>query len=410
MALSSFGGITSFAETNETRYPEDGDFIKPLTFGALSDYAVNEERYAFAEKNAVTVYDGGNVEKFEFESDIISLDCSDGVFYCSNGETVYSLPSKEESDYEMKNAVTAIDVGDYNYRLTDKTLKIADYAADTVHTPEGEFSNLKLFGEKVYALSDGKVCLFTGETYTVISLTYYDYTVTQEIAVGNTASALINYKSLEFVTVTEGAHMTRIDLTEIDGEYFQTGETQTAGALVTALLLCRTGNAAVIAIGDDSYLVHESNVKTASVQCVSPAEFENATITGNNIYSSPYVIVGTPAMSDATGTIVKVVGKLEYEGVLGSVFYEVRYTTKNGSIKTGFVADGLLTEYIIEDNKDPSVVPDPDYTEGNNTKTVLLIFAVVILVLAAVAYLAYVGTKSGKKSKKKSKEKDKPEE
>ena len=48
MAIASFGGTAALAETGTTRYPEDSDFIKSLTFDALSDYAVDGERYAFA--------------------------------------------------------------------------------------------------------------------------------------------------------------------------------------------------------------------------------------------------------------------------------------------------------------------------------------------------------------------------
>lgn len=406
MAVASFGGTAASAETGTTRYPEDGDFIKSLTFDALSDYAVDGERYAFAENSTVTLYDGGNIEKITFDSAVTALDCADGIFYCSDGESVYSLPGKEKSDYVMPAPAVTIDNGDYHYRLTGTMLQIAKFSVEGVtgDTAKGEFSKLKLYGTSVYAINDGSVCAFTGETYDPIELEYYDYTVTQEIIVGNAPAALIDYKSLRFVTVTEGAHMTEADLTQLDGDYFVTGETKTAQSGVTALLLCYTGNAAIIAVGDKSYLVHEGNVEVAKVQCTSKAEFDNATITGNNIYSSPYVIIETPAKSNATGTIVKVVGKLEYEGVLGSVFYEVKYSASNGEEKTGYVADGLLTEYIIEDNKPPATVPDPEYTERSNTKTVLLVFAVVILVLAAAAYLAYVGTKGNKKSKKKDKE------
>ena len=408
MAIASFGGTAALAETGTTRYPEDSDFIKSLTFDALTDYAVEGERYAFAENSTVTVYEGGNIEKITFENAVTALDCAEGVFYCSDGESVYSLPDKEKSDYVIKEPEKELSNGDYHYRLTGTMLQIAKFSAEGVtgDTIKGEFSKLKLYGTSVYAMKDGSVCEFTGETYSVIALEYYDYTVTQQIIVGNAPAALINYESLRFVTVTEGAHMTEADLTQIDGDYFVTGETETAKSGITALLLCYTGNSAIIAIGDKSYIVHESNVQAANVQCTSEAEFDNATITGNNIYSSPYVIIETPAMSNATGTIVEVVGKLEYEGVLGSVFYEVRYSARNGSVKTGYVADGLLTEYIIEDNKPPTTVPDPEYTESNNTKTILLVLAVVILVLAAVAYLAHVGMKGNKKSKKKNKGKE----
>ena len=136
-------------------------------------------------------------------------------------------------------------------------------------------------------------------------------------------------------------------------------------------------------------------------------EFENATIIGNKIYASPYVIIGTSSFDNAAGSIVSVLNKLEYEGVLGSAYYEVLYMTENGT-KVGYVADGFLTEYIIEDNKKPSVTPDPDHSEKDNVKTVLLVLAVVVLVLVAVGYIAHIGLSDKRKKQAKEKEQKKP--
>ena len=411
MAVTSFGGASALAES-ATQYPEDSEFIKSLTFESLSDYAVDGDKYAFAENKTVTLYDGYNIERITFEDEedkdkqITALDCADGVFYCAYGESVYSLPDLKAAEFTMSEAQMSIDNGDFNYRLTGTTLKIADFSEEggTVYTPEGAFVNLKKYGTKVYAMKDGEVCAFNGGTYEIISLEYYDKDITKEsISVGNSASALKNYKSLRFVTVREGAHMTVTDLTDIDRDYFKTEETREAGKDEIALLLCYTGNAAIVSIGDTSYLVHEDNVTECKVECAYQPEFANATITGNNIYSSPYVFVDYPALSNATGTIVKVISRLECEGILGSVFYEVQYGEDE---KIGYVADGLLTAYIIEDNKEPATIPDPAHNESNNTKTILLVLAVVVLVLAAVAYLAHVGTKDKKSKKKKDKSED----
>ena len=87
MAIACFHGATAYAETFDTRYPEDSDFIKSLTFDALSDYAVDGEKYAFAEDKTVTIYDGYNIERISFDVNdedkgkkITALDCAAGVF------------------------------------------------------------------------------------------------------------------------------------------------------------------------------------------------------------------------------------------------------------------------------------------------------------------------------------------
>ena len=103
--------------------------------------------------------------------------------------------------------------------------------------------------------------------------------------------------------------------------------------------------------------------------------------------------------------IVSVLNKLEYDGVLGSAFYEVMYMTEDKTTHVGYVADGFLTEYIIEDNNDPNIIPDPGHSEKNNTKTVVLILIVVILVLIAVGYLLYIATSDKRKKNKKQQEK-----
>jgi hypothetical protein len=67
--------------------------------------------------------------------------------------------------------------------------------------------------------------------------------------------------------------------------------------------------------------------------------------------------------------------------------------TDGDTTKTGYVAKGFLTEYIFEDNEEPTEVPDKNYSESNDVKTVLLVLGVVILVLIAVAYIGFVITR-----------------
>ena len=139
------------------------------------------------------------------------------------------------------------------------------------------------------------------------------------------------------------------------------------------------------------------------VECRKEPEFANATIIGNRIYASPFTVIGNTLLPNATGTIVKVKSKIEYAGVLNSAYYEVEYKTDGGELKTGYVAAGFLTEYIIEDNQEPTEVPDPEHSEKTQVTTVLLILAVVVLVLIALGYVVYTTTSSKKKKGKKEK-------
>ena len=237
--------------------------------------------------------------------------------------------------------------------------------------------------------------------------------------------------------------MTAIDLTSLEGEYFRldfskqkaidkannvdvknkvypaSDATYKVDKDTPALLLCYTGNAAIVALGDTAdgtaYILFNDastvNVLNESeVGCRKEAEFANATIIGNRIYSSPFTVTGTTLKPNAAGTNVtvncKIVCEGEFQGLLNSVYYEVVFKNEEGEDVTGYVAAGFLTEYIIEDNKDPATVPDPEHNESTRVTTVLLILAVVVLVLVAVGYIVYTAT-SGRKKKDK---KETPEE
>lgn len=405
--LAAGGGTAAFAaEASDTIYPQDTDFIKPLTFAALTDYAVNGEDYAFAENKTVSVYQNKNLTVYAFEEKIAKLDCREEVYYCTTESgQAYSFTfesAPEKTEYAIPEAGTSIDVGNFNYRVFMSSLKISDYLTDEITSYDGDYTELKEYGGKVYAICENSLYSFAGTERTLIELEYIDYSSTSSIKVGNTADELKENYTLRFVTVQSGAFMTKIDLAELDGEYFAAGDTVTAKEDTVALLLCYASDeAAIIAIGDQSYITRKDKTALADVKCAAAPEFGNATITGNRIYASPYVIAGTTTLPNAAGTIVKVTKKLQLANVLGSAFYEVEYTV-DGETRMGYVADGFLTEFIIEDNKEPNVVTDPEYSEKNDVKTVLLVLAVVTLVLIAVGYLAYVGTadKSKKRNKK----------
>lgn len=401
IAIGTVGSVAAYAEENQTIYPQDGEFIKPLVFSSLVDYAAYGDKFAFAENSEdgshISFYENGELSVYDYDKKINRIDCSDGVFYCSDeGGSVYVLPEMSDSDYIFGVADADITTDSYIYYFDDNgALTVINKSTKVSETLEGYYC-LKQYDGVVYAVCDNALYSFSGEIPEPVSPEYTDFSSTETILTGQTAEALKNY-ALTFVTVNSGAYMTEIDLTSTDGEYFSVKNTIAAQEDTTALLLCYTGNAAVVAVGDVSYITLASSVTEAQINCYAPSEFNYATVTGNKIYASPYVITGTAALSDAVGMIVSVRNKLTLENVLGSIYYEVEYS-ENGEIKVGYIADGFLTEYIIEDNKEPTEIPDPEYSEENNIRNVLLILAVIILVLIALGYLTYVGT-SGKNKK-----------
>lgn len=416
-AITAFGNVAAYAAESDTIYPSDEDFIKTLEFGALRDYAVNGEAFAFAEEQKVSVFNGGNLTEYEFGAKVTAVDCAEDTFYCAVGDgTVYSLPYAEgqnAAEHVMPEPETMLKLGKFIYLLEDTTLKVVDTINDKVHKDyEGEFKNLKQFGERVYAMSENAVWTFNGAESEKLIFKYADYACTQSIAVGQAATALKAYSEPEIVTVKTGAFMTETDLTSVPEKFFAAGDTVTAKENTTAILLCTTGNAAIIAIGMDCYILLSSNVELTEESCYSAPDYEYAKITaaGDRIYSSPYVSEGTAIMTGAAGLIVKVLHKVEHT-VLDTAFFEVEFTAKDGTTAKGYINGKFLikVDHVAEDDKKPDTVTDPDYTEESNTKTILIVFAVVILVLAAVGYLAFTATSDKRKNKKEKKTQPEPE-
>ena len=414
-ALTVFGGTTAYAARSETVYPEDGQFVKNLTFENLVDYAVNDAQYAFAEGRNVHVYEEGEITVYKFSENVAALGCAEKTFYCATESgSVYSLPYKagqQTASYTMTEPLSNITVGDFNYFLKESVLKVSDYSNDVIITAEGAYSKLKMFGESVYAIKDSLVYTLNGTQQEELLLPFVDYSATVNISVGQAADSLKTYSAPSVVKVKEGAYMTEVDLSSTDEEYFKTGKTILAEKITDALLLCKTGNAAIIAIEDKSYILLETNISETTSELYSKPEYEYAKITtGNAIYAVPYIANSAIVKQNAAGTVVRITNKVVSDDVLETTFCEIEYTLPDGTVSKGYVAEQFLTktEFVIEDNKDPVKVEDPDYSEETNTKTMLLIFAVVILVLAAVGYLAYTATSD--KHRKGKKQKEQPKE
>ena len=72
------GGASANAADGGTIYPEDEKFIKVLAFDSLGDYAVDGEKYAFADGKSVKVYENGEYFEYAFGDAVTKVDISEG--------------------------------------------------------------------------------------------------------------------------------------------------------------------------------------------------------------------------------------------------------------------------------------------------------------------------------------------
>lgn len=414
------GGASANAADGGTIYPEDEKFIKVLAFDSLGDYAVDGEKYAFADGNTVKILkDGEYIKTPPFDKEVISLDIKDSVIYCSCSDgTSYSLTEKlnennkkfyesQKCEYVFGQKSNRILFGDYLYNIHNGNLYINYLEAPELPPEiyEGNFSNLKQYGENVYAVNGNVLYEFTGTQGNAVVLEYTIDTKDLHIAVGQASVALKSFAPVQFVEIAEGAIMTKVDLENLSDEFIATDIVK-AKENTTALLLCYTGNAAVVSIGESSYILLKSKTSETEMEYSTEKPFETAQMTNNMIYASPFVTGGTACYNSAMSMVVTVLARLECTDVLDTPFYEVEYEVA-GMKARGYVTEGFLTPYIAEDNKKPEEVRDPEYSENSDTKTILIIFAVVVLVLAVLAYVVHLSSnKKNKKNKKKDKNKE----
>ena len=395
------GGITASAQESETKYPEDEEFVKTLTFSSLTDYAIEDDLFAFADGKLVKVYTGGNYSEYEFDGAVTAVKIEKGVIYCGSGGTAYSLPDKTElKDCTFSQTSSEILFGGLYYFTDTEGLIVFNSSTKEYETHEGEYFNLKQYGDKVYAICDNILHEFTGTANKPLDKLKYTVDADEvEITIGQADRDLKKYNAVTFVKIQKDSYMTEIDLEDIKGEHFVPLDIVKADENTTALLLCESGNAAIISIRDKAYAVLKEKIESRTSKDNAHEGLYEAQITGGGIYASPFISSGTAAKSNVMGLTVTVVDRIE-NSVLESVFYEVEY----GEGETGFVAEGLLTSVTIKDDKPPQDIPDPKYTEKNDTKTILIILAVVLLVLAAIVYISHITSKGKKKDKKKKEE------
>ncbi|MBD5632304.1 MAG: hypothetical protein HDP34_03660 [Clostridia bacterium] len=416
------GGLTAFADTGaQTVYPES-TFIQHANDGlsGISDYAANGGIYAFADGNSITVIESENRTVYEIGSLVTALDCSDGKFYYKDGTgTTFSLPDKTAvQNYTFQEYDELVSTDDGEYKLLDGKINYCPKASAQYEeiASDETFSKLKKYDGVAYAVGGDKLYKLLKTELEHVNPSYTDFSKTSQIIIGNTVDKLkgCNLDKPHFVSLKGGAYITSLNLDDLSGEYFRVGKTYKIGASDApaagkeALLLCKTGandEVSIVTLGGVCYMMLTENApEVEKPEAMVPTDNTTATVSiaESFAYSSPYVCNGTKLFALKSGETVKVLGKVlkTTSSELVRDFYKIEYTDENGETVTGYVPFGYISEFNYSEDE-PFKTEDPDYTQSDAVKTVILVLVIVALVLIAVGYLTYVTTSD--KTKKRNK-------
>lgn len=410
-AAFGFQNAAAFADTQNEgfdSYPES--FTKTVKFDNLKDYAIGENKYYFLENNAVSVYEDDSYSAIEVkEKSIDSLHYDNGFFYGAEGK-IFDFEDREAENFTCSQTGEFYINGYLYYSEGDK-LCIFNRNTSELQQLEG-FSNLKNFGNTAYAVKENALYKFDGVNPLECILEYSDYSPVKSINTGDTADKLKNTegKAPVFVRINQGAFMTEItDINALSGKYFETGATIKTDAK-TVLLLCTCGTddgISIVMIAETAngktkgncYMLRTADTRAVNRESVEKLEENSATVTiaEGFIYSSPYVCASTQAAGIKSGDKVEIAGVVRQNS--NPEIMRDFYLVKLSGGASGYVPHEYVSmfEYI---EKEPEKTVDPDYSEEDMIKPVVLIIIVIALVLIAVGYLVYVGTSDKKKLKK----------
>ncbi len=396
-------------------YPDIYD--APLTFEALSDYAVGEgNSFAFADGKEILYLKNEDLTRYSFDSDISALDYSDGVFYYSlkGDERVYSLPGNQLSNYVMPDFSKDIIVDNlqyfYNAANGALTLLYRDgTSGESTVVLEG-CTRIKKYNGTLYVIEDNSLMELEGESRTAVEIVYSNYDLLTKIPAGDIPQKLGEYETygqaVKTVNIAEGATATKIDLNEPLSGVFGVSDprksTVTFPSGGQALLLAEAGSLRVIADGQNCYIIDAGQATDLAELPLTPVkQGTTATVNADEYcYALPYLCNATRSERLAPAEVVEVLysAKASDAPVLAHDFYII----KNSKGEYGYVAAEFISDLnyppIDEDGASNIADPSPDYSD--NVRTVVLVLVVVALVLIAVGYITFVVTGKHRKVKK----------
>lgn len=413
LAAALLSPATAFAaEATSTAYPDIED--APLTFEALTDYAIASDTLrAFAQGDTVYLLENENLTKFAFEYGVTALDYQKkdgaGSFYftLSDSSVVYALPDSPDGQPEKAEDVALQSITDYYQRdgliyiIQDGNLNIWDGSQENIRSyGDGECSHLKLYNDTLYLKNGNYICKIDGAEVKELvgddGFHYSNYDLLTSIPVGNTLEILKTYNSApSVVIIEEGSYITRFDINDLTdrSQHFSVTnpKSNTSKAVEgQALLLCKTGDIAIVAIGTDCYILNSNGTGGIIGLIFGQAEGNKATVNhGDYAHSTPFLGNPTRLFEISPAEEVTVLNKLSKEDYpqLAHDFYLI----ENSEGQTGYVVAEALENFIVVEGG-ATELPDRNPKDDNYIRTVVLVIVVVALALIGAGYVTWVTT------------------
>lgn len=417
---------------NQADYPEV--FTTPVTFDALTDFAVaNENLMAFADGETVVLWRNEVRIAFDLGQEVKAVGYAEGKFYytlSSSNSPAYVLPEDEGGDLGQAaeslpegifDKVTSRDVTNpdnpkqilYHYYYEgDEVFSVLNQQNSKVTSFAG-VSGVKVYNDTLYAIYENGLCTISGETQSAIELVYSNYDLLTKIAVGDSYEQLKTLNSAPMlVTIASGSSITSFEINNLTGtsEVFPIvnprQSTVTTEQQLTGLLIWETGNASVIAIGTQCYILNGGNVSAKVGMTLTPTEGVEATVNAADwAHSTPYMSNPTRIFEIAPAEKVTVLNKISADSYpqLAHDFYLI----KNAQGQQGYVAAEFLEiDSPVFDEDPPTTIVDPDPHTDDYIRIVVLVLVIVVLVLCAAGYVTWVATSNNRKKPSKDGEVD----
>ncbi|MGN0804185.1 MAG: hypothetical protein ACI4MS_02260 [Candidatus Coproplasma sp.] len=428
----------AFAVENEnvqtTEYPLS--FERSLTFdNGITDYAVFGDTYAFAYNGQLAVLSksaGGEVlcdiHNKSYINYLNFLD--DGKLYVIFADDTYCVYPDFDTKYpngsEKVQTPANMLILDDEYYFLDKNSKALSYIYDgemqTVNI-EGqsvtEFSLLKKYNGKAYAVSDNNLYSLDKAEAQKITPTYFDYEATAYIYRGDSAQKLKagNY-TIKTCWIERDSYYTEIDLDLSVGDYFALPDsskpeeyTFSAKDRLCCIVLAESGNSSIVTMDGKCYITLTSSLTPDSSDPPLPNKYSTPmyALEKIGVYSSPYISNATKIAELSNGSYYPVTVLGQYTDLTGTVFSKITYkayvVTDFGTqiqTVTGFVADGLLSPYSFSNEElEKNEVGGDTFNYDTNVTTVVLVIVIVLLVIIAIMYISLASNKNSKKKNKR---------
>lgn len=405
-------------------YAADGVTVYPDTFvlnlneqiGGLTDYAVDGNKIALASNTTVYLLSGENGErKMEYKQtdSIEKIDYAEGKLYIKlwTGNTYEYSDLTTPVEHEFPAVEYSKATGNVRYNLNNSgELTYLNTSTGDDAQMGGGFSNLKMYGETVYAVKENRPYALNGRVAEAIDLSYFDFTRADNIYSGTARTSLkaANY-AVKTAMIKGGVYYTQIDLSAT-GELFKQIRTQKTDGDKPCLVLCESGNASIVVTNDGCYILKTENALTEIPYNTPYNDWpQNAAgkkwayaVEDANVYSSPYMSEATKIGRIKSGAEnpVTVTEKFTLD-FMSTVFYRISYTDEDGNAASGFVAGNFLTQFdYAGEDLNPTEGGDREFSYKNNVLTVVLIVVIVALVIAAVMYLSLAEARKNRNKKK----------